>query len=367
MQPSDILYRSSDLGYQRESHGTDNLACCTDARLFATNYLDRYSTYQPTCHTWNDQAIECHDKELRSNSLYLGRSVGNIHTPVISVPVGYGTFRDRRTQVAHSRLSDPCRIDPTQRYVKPPYSYISLITMAIQSAPRQMVTLRELYNAIVTMYPYYRHNQHRWQNSIRHSLSFNDCFVKVSRTPGSRGSYWTMHPDSGNMFQNGCYQRRQRRFKCPKQNEENDQEPVSSTVTNSARRSSSVRGLTMTSYTDESTMKTKLMGRSVVPGTTAGSQSSYLSTGSSYLPGTRNDITSTERDVAATGRSGIDRSSLTLQQFRDDERKNNSPMSVNYIDSSVGSSCLTLGVMNNYLHCHPFSISRLMMSREHIV
>jgi len=30
-----------------------------------------------------------------------------------------------------------------------------------------------------------------------------------------KGSYWTLHPDSGNMFENGCYLRRQKRFKCP--------------------------------------------------------------------------------------------------------------------------------------------------------
>ncbi|XP_027759283.1 hepatocyte nuclear factor 3-beta, partial [Empidonax traillii] len=34
--------------------------------------------------------------------------------------------------------------------------------------------------------------------------------------PG-KGSFWTLHPDSGNMFENGCYLRRQKRFKCEKQ------------------------------------------------------------------------------------------------------------------------------------------------------
>uniref|UniRef100_A0A1I8JNN8 Fork-head domain-containing protein n=1 Tax=Macrostomum lignano TaxID=282301 RepID=A0A1I8JNN8_9PLAT len=59
--------------------------------------------------------------------------------------------------------------------------------------------------------------QQRWQNSIRHSLSFNDCFLKVPRSPDKpgKGSYWTLHPDSGNMFENGCYLRRQKRFKDP--------------------------------------------------------------------------------------------------------------------------------------------------------
>jgi Forkhead domain len=53
---------------------------------------------------------------------------------------------------------------------------------------------------------------------FRHSLSFNDCFVKVPRTPDKpgKGSFWSLHPDSGNMFENGCYLRRQKRFKIPK-------------------------------------------------------------------------------------------------------------------------------------------------------
>jgi hypothetical protein len=103
-------------------------------------------------------------------------------------------------------------------HAKPPYSYISLITMAIQNNSSKMCTLSEIYQFIMDLFPYYRQNQQRWQNSIRHSLSFNDCFVKVPRSPDrpGKGSYWTLHPDSGNMFENGCYLRRQKRFKCPK-------------------------------------------------------------------------------------------------------------------------------------------------------
>ncbi|UJR13356.1 hypothetical protein I4U23_000373 [Adineta vaga] len=98
---------------------------------------------------------------------------------------------------------------------KPPYSYISLIAHAINNSPERMCTLSQIYQYIQDHYAYYRQNQQRWQNSIRHSLSFNDCFVKVPRhadRPG-KGSYWTLHPDSGNMFENGCYLRRQKRFK----------------------------------------------------------------------------------------------------------------------------------------------------------
>ncbi|XP_062857078.1 forkhead box protein A2-like [Trichomycterus rosablanca] len=104
-------------------------------------------------------------------------------------------------------------------HAKPPYSYISLITMAIQQSSSKMLTLNEIYQWIMDLFPFYRQNQQRWQNSVRHSLSFNDCFLKVSRSPDKpgKGSFWTLHPNSGNMFENGCYLRRQKRFKCDKQ------------------------------------------------------------------------------------------------------------------------------------------------------
>lgn len=118
-----------------------------------------------------------------------------------------------------SSMNRPKEISKSYRrtltHAKPPYSYISLITMAIQQAPSKMLTLNEIYQWIMDLFPYYRENQQRWQNSIRHSLSFNDCFVKVARSPDKpgKGSYWALHPNSGNMFENGCYLRRQKRFK----------------------------------------------------------------------------------------------------------------------------------------------------------
>lgn len=117
-----------------------------------------------------------------------------------------------------NRSRDPKTYRRSYTHAKPPYSYISLITMAIQQSPSKMLTLAEIYQWIMDLFPFYRQNQQRWQNSIRHSLSFNDCFVKVPRSPDKpgKGSFWALHPDSGNMFENGCYLRRQKRFKCDK-------------------------------------------------------------------------------------------------------------------------------------------------------
>ncbi|XP_033632566.1 forkhead box protein I1c-like [Asterias rubens] len=99
------------------------------------------------------------------------------------------------------------------RMVRPPYSYSALIAMSIQTARERKITLSGIYKYVAENFPFYKKSKAGWQNSIRHNLSLNDCFVKVARAdsdPG-KGHYWTLDPNCEKMFDNGNFRRKRKR------------------------------------------------------------------------------------------------------------------------------------------------------------
>lgn len=111
--------------------------------------------------------------------------------------------------------SESPRKPGARRQEKPPYSYIALIVMAIQSSPDKRLTLSEIYTFLQQRFPFFRGTYQGWKNSVRHNLSLNECFIKLPKGLGrpGKGHYWTIDPASEYMFEEGSFRRRPRGFR----------------------------------------------------------------------------------------------------------------------------------------------------------
>lgn len=90
---------------------------------------------------------------------------------------------------------------------KPAWSYAALIGQAVFSTESSKISLADVYSYIMTSYPYYKKEDSGWQNSIRHNLSLNECFIKTARgadNPG-KGCLWAISPGCEEQFADGGF------------------------------------------------------------------------------------------------------------------------------------------------------------------
>ncbi|XP_059674051.1 forkhead box protein J1-like [Gavia stellata] len=134
--------------------------------------------------------------------------MGISHTPCN--PISSCTSRTaHNTMAVNPQLMDD--IDyKTNPHVQPPYSYATLICMAMEASNKPKVTLSAIYQWITDNFCYFRHADPTWQNSIRHSLSLNKCFIKVPREKGEpgKGGFWKLDPQHADRLKNGAFKKR---------------------------------------------------------------------------------------------------------------------------------------------------------------
>ncbi|NXD81216.1 FOXJ1 protein, partial [Halcyon senegalensis] len=134
--------------------------------------------------------------------------MGVPHTPC--TPISSSTSRTMHHAMAIApQLAED--IDyKTNPHVKPPYSYANLICMAMEASDQPKITLSAIYKWITDNFCYYRHADPTWQNSIRHNLSLNKCFIKVPREKGEpgKGGFWKLDPQYAERLKSGTFKKR---------------------------------------------------------------------------------------------------------------------------------------------------------------
>ncbi|KAJ8978540.1 hypothetical protein NQ317_009483, partial [Molorchus minor] len=73
---------------------------------------------------------------------------------------------------------------------KPPFTYTELIEYAL--CEKGELTVSGIYQWISDHFPFYKQNDDRWKNSVRHNLSINPHFRKGGKADQGAGHLWTI-------------------------------------------------------------------------------------------------------------------------------------------------------------------------------
>ena len=70
-------------------------------------------------------------------------------------------------------------------------SYTSMIAQSIMRSHYKRATLSEIYNYMTNTFEVLKKRGNGWRNCVRHTLSLNECFVKLNRPENGRSCNWT--------------------------------------------------------------------------------------------------------------------------------------------------------------------------------
>lgn len=86
-------------------------------------------------------------------------------------------------------------------------SYTAMIAQAILKKSSKS-TLSDIYEYMEKTFPSLEKRGTGWRNCVRHTLSLNDCFLKLHRPENGRSCNWTIHPSYYESFSRGDYRKK---------------------------------------------------------------------------------------------------------------------------------------------------------------
>ena len=148
----------------------------------------------------NTRAHKVASVTTKINPIYLNKSVGDEAD-------GAGGLAKTRSKIVPdiSHIIKPWLPSVEARAelrARPPYSFSCLTFLAIESSERKRLSVKDIYSWITDNFPYYSGvPSGSWKNSVRHNLSYNQCFAKVDknllamRDFSGKGSLWCINPE----------------------------------------------------------------------------------------------------------------------------------------------------------------------------
>ncbi|XP_050451801.1 uncharacterized protein LOC126851666 [Cataglyphis hispanica] len=136
--------------------------------------------------------VSTKDNHCGNKSKPNGRSHSSNYTNDIRKgPENSSMYRQDSNQVTYPANGfDNRNISRSNGPKKPPFTYTELIEHALQE--RGELTVSAIYQWISEHFPYYKSNDDRWKNSVRHNLSINPHFRKGSKAPHGAGHLWAI-------------------------------------------------------------------------------------------------------------------------------------------------------------------------------